>query len=144
MGPTKSRGERCDDNSTEPQYPSRDAVAERVAPLVPFALSRDAPDDARAIDSVTTSMSAPRSVAAAVDATAVSRGGAGPPDLPRLLTPDEAADLLRTTRKAIYARAARGRLPGAVRDGRRLLVRLDQLLKSLEPVTGSTPGSDPR
>ena len=143
MRPTKSRGECCD-SSTEPQSPSPDA--EHVAPLVPSALPRDArPDDARAIDSVATaaSIAAPGSLAAALDSTATP-ARAGPPDFPRLLTPDEAADLLRTTRKAIYARAARGRLPGAVRDGRRLLVRLDQLLQSLESVTGSSPGSAPR
>ena len=54
-----------------------------------------------------------------------------PTELAYLLTVDEVAALLRTTRKAIYARAERGLLPGAVRDGRRLLVRRDELLRSL-------------
>ena len=40
-----------------------------------------------------------------------------------LLTAAEAALYLRTTRKAIYALAERGQLPGVVRIGRRLLVR---------------------
>lgn len=37
--------------------------------------------------------------------------------LPRLLTVAEAADFLRTTKKAVYAKVARGQLP-CVRDGR--------------------------
>ena len=52
--------------------------------------------------------------------------------LPRLLTADEAADLLRTTRKAIYAMAERHQLPGVTRIGRRLLVRQDNLLDWLD------------
>ena len=36
-------------------------------------------------------------------------------DLPRLLTIDEAAELLRTTRRAIYAMVERRQLPGVVR-----------------------------
>jgi excisionase family DNA binding protein len=45
-----------------------------------------------------------------------------------LLTADEVAALLRTSRKAIYAMAERGLLPGVIRIGRRLLVRRDDLL----------------
>ena len=41
--------------------------------------------------------------------------------LPVLLTADETADLLRTTRKAVYAMAERGQLPGVTRIGRRCL-----------------------
>ena len=48
--------------------------------------------------------------------------------LPVLLTADETAELLRTTRKAIYVMAERGQLPGVTRIGRRLLVRRDSLL----------------
>lgn len=51
---------------------------------------------------------------------------------PEFLTVDEAAELLRTTPGAIRARATRGQLPGLVRDGRRLLVRRDALLRALE------------
>jgi len=47
--------------------------------------------------------------------------------LPMLLTADETADLLRTTRTAIYAMVERGQLPGVTRIGRRLLVRRDAL-----------------
>ena len=43
-------------------------------------------------------------------------------ELPRLLTVDEVADLLRTTRRAIYARIRRGSIPGVIRASRRLLI----------------------
>lgn len=45
-----------------------------------------------------------------------------------LLTVDETANLLRTTKRAIYAMVERGQLPGIVRIGRRVLVRRDDLL----------------
>ena len=51
--------------------------------------------------------------------------------LPMLLTADEAASLLRTTRKAIYAMVERKQLPGVTRIGRRVLVRQDVLLEWL-------------
>ena len=44
------------------------------------------------------------------------------------LIPDEVAEILRTTRTAIYAMNGRGQLPGATRIGRRLLFRRDVLL----------------
>jgi excisionase family DNA binding protein len=53
-------------------------------------------------------------------------------ELPLLLTPDEAALLLRTTRKAIYVLASRQQLPGVTHIGRRLLVRRDDLLHWLD------------
>lgn len=55
-----------------------------------------------------------------------------PSSLPRLLTIDEVADLLRTSRKAIYTKISRGALPGVVRLPRRLLVDREHLLKWLE------------
>jgi excisionase family DNA binding protein len=60
---------------------------------------------------------------------------------PFLLTPDEAALLLRTSRKAIYAMAERGQLPGATRLGRRLLIRTEVLLRFLRK---SAPSPDRR
>ncbi len=48
--------------------------------------------------------------------------------LPLYLTADEAADLLRTTRKAIYAMVERGQLPGVTRIGRRILMRSSDML----------------
>jgi excisionase family DNA binding protein len=53
-------------------------------------------------------------------------------DLPPLLTADEAAELLRTTRKAIYVMAGRRQLPGLTHIGRRVLVRRDDLLHWLD------------
>ncbi len=52
-------------------------------------------------------------------------GGQGEP---LLLTVDETADLLRTTRVAVYALVARSQLPGVIRLGRRVLVRRQDLL----------------
>ena len=53
-------------------------------------------------------------------------------ELPRFLIAEETAQLLRTTRKAVYALAERGQLPGVVRIGRRLLVRQDALVDWLD------------
>jgi excisionase family DNA binding protein len=53
-------------------------------------------------------------------------------DLARFLTPDEVADLLRTSRRAIYAQIRRGTLPGVVHLSRRLLVDRDVLLHWLD------------
>jgi hypothetical protein len=58
-----------------------------------------------------------------------------PKVLPYWLTVEEAADWLRTTPKAIYARNARGQLGGAFRDGRRLLIQRDAFLRSLMAVS---------
>jgi excisionase family DNA binding protein len=59
--------------------------------------------------------------------------------LPILLTADEAAELLRTTRRAIYAMVERGQLPGVVRVRRRLLLRTDALLNWLEQKCAQSP-----
>ena len=48
--------------------------------------------------------------------------------LPLLLSAHEVAGVLRTTRRAVYAMAARGELPGLVRIGRRLRVDSDVLV----------------
>ncbi len=62
-----------------------------------------------------------------------------PNDLPFLLTVDEVARLLRTTRKAVYAMAERGQLPGVTYVRRRLLVRSDYLLEWLHQNCASSP-----
>jgi excisionase family DNA binding protein len=59
--------------------------------------------------------------------------------LPVFLTVDEAADLLRTSRRAIYAMVARRQLPGVVRIRRRVLVRADDLLHWLDQKRASSP-----
>jgi len=57
-----------------------------------------------------------------------------------LLTAEETAALLRTSRKAVYAMAERGQLPGLTRIGRRLLVRRDDLLSWLDERRAASPG----
>ena len=59
--------------------------------------------------------------------------------LPILLTIDEAADLLRTSRRAIYAMIARRQLPGVVRIRRRVLVRSADLLDWLHQKRAPLP-----
>ena len=54
------------------------------------------------------------------------------PSVPFLLTVDEVAEALRTTRKAVYALIERGHLPGVVRVRRRILVRQTALLQWLQ------------
>lgn len=54
------------------------------------------------------------------------------PDSQLLLTVGEVANLLRTTKPAVYAMVERGQLPGVTRIGRRVLVRSDALLEWLD------------
>lgn len=63
-----------------------------------------------------------------------------PRSLPVFLTVDEAAELLRTSRRAIYAMISRRQLPGVVRVRRRVLVRADDLLHWLDQKRASSPG----
>ena len=58
---------------------------------------------------------------------------------PVLLTVDEAAELLRTTRRAIYVMVDRRQLPGVTRIGRRLLLRADDLLDWLDQKRAPLP-----
>ena len=59
--------------------------------------------------------------------------------LPVLLTVDEAAELLRTTRRAIYAMIERRQLPGVIRVRRRVLLRADDLLDWLNQKRALSP-----
>jgi excisionase family DNA binding protein len=86
-------------------------------------------------------------VPTAIEATAQGARGPGrrhepAGTLPVLLTVDEAAALLRTTRRAIYAMAERQQLPGVIRIRRRVLLRADDLLNWLDQKRASSPGSD--
>jgi excisionase family DNA binding protein len=59
--------------------------------------------------------------------------------VPRFLNVDEAAELLRTTRRAIYAMVERRQLPGVVRLRRRVLFRSDVLLDWLDQKCAPSP-----
>jgi excisionase family DNA binding protein len=52
--------------------------------------------------------------------------------MPMLLTVSDAADLLRTSRRAIYAMLERKQLPGVIRIRRRVLIRSAELLEWLD------------
>ena len=64
--------------------------------------------------------------------------------LPLFLTPDEAADLLRTTRKAIYVKIERRQLPGVTRIGKRILIRSQTLIDWLDQECASSLQEDRR
>ena len=65
--------------------------------------------------------------------------GDGAERLPLLLTVDDVATLLRTTRPAVYAMVARRQLPGVTRLGRRVLFRSDDLLRWCDQNRASSP-----
>ena len=58
---------------------------------------------------------------------------------PTLMTPDEVATLLRTSRRAVYAMVERAQLPGVIRIGRRVLLREADLLDWLRQKSTPSP-----
>jgi excisionase family DNA binding protein len=60
-------------------------------------------------------------------------------DEPLLLTGDDVAALLRTTRKAVYLMVERGQLPGVTRIGRRVLFHRADLLDWLRQKRAPSP-----
>ena len=56
-----------------------------------------------------------------------------------LFTVDEVADVLRTTRKSVYAMIERGLVPGVTRIGRRVLVRAEELVHWLDQKRAPSP-----
>ncbi|MCM2334673.1 MAG: helix-turn-helix domain-containing protein [Anaeromyxobacteraceae bacterium] len=59
--------------------------------------------------------------------------------VPRYVTPDELAEILRTTRRGIYGRISRGTLPPPFKFGRNLRFDLDEVLKFISESRGSSP-----
>lgn len=59
--------------------------------------------------------------------------------LPMLLTVEDTADMLRTTRRAVYAMVERRQLPGVIRLRRRVLFRADVLLDWLDQKRAPSP-----
>jgi excisionase family DNA binding protein len=74
-----------------------------------------------------------RAAAQGIESTRSSR------QMPALLTPNEVAEALRTSRKAIYAMIERAQLPGVVRIGRRVLIREADLLDWLGQKSTPSP-----
>lgn len=66
------------------------------------------------------------------------------PSLPYLMTVDDVAELLRTSRKAVYCKIERGLLPGVVRDGRRVLLLRDDVLEWIAERRATAPGGSRR
>ena len=58
---------------------------------------------------------------------------------PLLLTADDVASMLRTTRIAVYAMGARKQLPGITRIGRRILFNRKALLDWLRQKCAQSP-----
>lgn len=75
---------------------------------------------------------------AGLDAPAPTR------EFPTLMTVDDVSDLLRTTRRAVYAMVERHQLPGVVHIGRRVLLRADELLHWLNQKSASSLRSEQR
>ncbi len=78
--------------------------------------------------------------------TVVRSPGADPAPRPwpPLLTAAEVAELLRTSRKAVYVMVERGQLPGVTRIGRRLLVCRDELRAFLDERRKASAGAGRR
>ncbi len=60
-------------------------------------------------------------------------------EFPFLLTADDVAKLLRASRDAVYARVARGSLPGVTHVGRSLFFYRDDLLRWLDERRAPSP-----
>ncbi|MCC7035504.1 MAG: helix-turn-helix domain-containing protein [Acidobacteria bacterium] len=74
-----------------------------------------------------------------VPSIARSRVATEKSEWPVLLTVDEAAALLRTTRRGMYAMVERRQLPGVVRIRRRVLFRTEALLDWVDQKSAPLP-----
>ncbi len=59
--------------------------------------------------------------------------------VPRYVTPDELAEILRTTRKGIYERRRRRTLPQPFKFGRNLRFDLDEVIRFISESRASSP-----
>jgi excisionase family DNA binding protein len=78
-------------------------------------------------------------MSAAPTTASTSRNRSGPDGGAMFFTVDEVADLLRTTRKALYSMVERNQLPGVTRIGRRVLIRRADLLDWLGQRSAPSP-----
>ena len=76
------------------------------------------------------------------DATSVAR--AGDPTLPRVLTPEELAKVLRVRRRSVYEAISRGDIPGVRRIGRKVRIDRDSVLAWMADGHGRAPRSSRR
>lgn len=79
------------------------------------------------------------SITSTQTSTQAGQGAAGREEHPLLLTVDEAASLLRTSRRAMYAMVERRQLPGVVRIRRRVLFRTAALLDWVDRKSAPLP-----
>jgi excisionase family DNA binding protein len=69
---------------------------------------------------------------------------AGSQRVPEFFTVQEVAEILRTSRAAIYAMVERGQLRGVTRIGRRILIQREALLNWLHERRAPSPEGDRR
>jgi len=71
-------------------------------------------------------------------------GSAADPVLPRVLTPDELAKMLRVRRRSVYEAISRGDIPGVRRIGRKVRIDRDSVLAWMADGHGRAPRSSRR
>lgn len=77
-------------------------------------------------------------------AVAAKAGGGADPSLPRVLTPDELAKMLRVRRRSVYEAISRGDIPGVRRIGRKVRIDRDSVLAWMADGHGRAPRSSRR
>jgi excisionase family DNA binding protein len=79
------------------------------------------------------------------DLAATMAGTSGAePELPRVLTPDELAKVLRVRRRSVYEAISRGDIPGVRRIGRKVRIDRDSVLAWMADGHGRAPRSSRR
>jgi excisionase family DNA binding protein len=89
--------------------------------------------------------SEPNGTAHSLDLAATMVGPVGAdPELPRVLTPDELAKVLRVRRRSVYEAISRGDIPGVRRIGRKVRIDRDSVLAWMADGHGRAPRSSRR